>query len=460
MPVPQVPDEASGQALLPAGQEPGPESAAPISRYDRYFSLTARGSNLRREITAGVSTFLALSYIVVVNPAILGQAGIPPAAALLATALVGGLATIAMGVFARLPFAVAPGMEMNALVAVSVVGILGYTWQQALGMVFWSGVAMLVVSAFKLRQVVIDAIPGRARAALTAAVAVFIGLVGLQISGVLTSSDGHISGTGSLTSPGAWALYLGLATALAVDRLRWRAGAVIASVVVAALYCRLADVLSPSTGSADGSWAALFRFDLAVALRPSAWSIILVLFALDFFGSIAKVVALTSGTPIQQDGSVPGMPQALLADASATMVGSSVGSSSFIVYVESAVGIRAGARTGIAAITTGLLLLCCLVLGPVLTYVPTQAVTGTLVFVALKMITHGVPRDSDPATLVVIATTMAVTLATLAIDQAMALAFALCVGIEVLRRRRPHPALVVATLLLFASAVLQRLQLA
>jgi adenine/guanine/hypoxanthine permease len=433
--------------------------APPVTRLDRYFSVSQRGSNLKREIVAGVSTFLALSYIVVVNPAILSSAGFPRAAAFLATALIGGLATIAMGLLARLPFAVAPGMEMNALVAVSVVGALGFTWQQALGMVFWSGVAMLLVSAFKLRQAVIDAIPERARFALAVAVGVFIGMVGLENAGIAITSGGHLSQLGSLTSPGAWALYIGLATALIVERSRWRPVAVIASVVVAALYCRLAAIHSTPTKSASGSGAALFHFDLGIVAHPGAWSIILVLFALDFFGSIAKVVALTNDTAIQRDGQVPGMPQALLTDAGATVAGSAVGSTSFIVYVESSVGIRAGARTGIAAITTGVLLLLCLFLGPVLTYVPTQAVTGTLAFVAVRMIVAGTPRNRDAATIAVVSLTGLAAVATLAVDQAMAVAFVLCLALDLVRHRRPHAVFAVATVLLCATTILQHAHL-
>jgi AGZA family xanthine/uracil permease-like MFS transporter len=426
------------------------------ARVDDFFHVSERGSTTRREIIAGVSTFLALSYIVVVNPAILGQAGIPHESAFFATALVSGLATICMGVVARLPFAVAPGMEMNALVAVSVIGTLGYSWHQALGMVFWSGIAMLVVSAFRLRQMVIDAIPQAARLALTAAVATFIGLVGLEISGVALTHGGHLSAVGSLTSPAARAMYIGLAVTLVADRVaRIKVAAVVAGVAAAALYCWMAGVKSTAPHSGAGATAALGKFDVGIILHPSAWSIIVVLFALDFFGSIAKVVALTAGTPIQRDGRVPGMPQALLTDAGATVVGSGVGSSSFIVYVESAVGIRAGARTGIAAITTGALLLCTLVLGPALTYVPTQAVTGTLVFVAIKMFMTGIPRTTRATTWGIVAATTAVTIVTLAIDKAMTVALVACLIGDAVARRRPHPALIVAAALLCVTTALQ-----
>ncbi|MGW6873524.1 NCS2 family permease [Streptomyces xanthophaeus] len=435
------------------------ETAAVPGAVDRYFSLTARGSTWQREVFAGTSTFLALSYIVVVNPAILSEGGIPHAAAFFATAAVGGIATVAMGLWARLPFAVAPGMEMNAMIAFSVVGTLAYTWPEALGMVFWSGVAMLVVSVLRLREAVIDAIPAELRAALAASVGAFIGLVGLQIAHLVRTSDGRLSGFGDWTAPPAVALYIGLAVALVLDALGARAAAVLGGIAASALYCVLAGIhAAAAAGSVEGGGAALFRFDLGVIADPRAWGLILVLFALDFFGSIAKVVGLSANTPLQEaDGKVPGMRQALLVDAGATVAGSAAGSSSFVAFVESAVGIRAGARTGLAAVVTGLLLFSCLFLAPVLAHVPVEATTGALVFVAVKMLTARRPEASGRLGLAVTVTALAVTVVTLAIDQAMAAAFVVCALAGLSGRRRPRPALWVTTLLLVAAVALQYL---
>ncbi|WP_336048027.1 NCS2 family permease [Streptomyces sp. CA2R101] len=446
------------------GLRPRPVSAHPGSGHgavDRYFRLSARGSTWRREIFAGLSTFLALSYIVVVNPAVLSQGGIPHAAAFFATAAVGGLATMIMGLWARLPFAVAPGMEMNAMIAFSVVGTLSYTWPEALGMVFWSGIAMLAVSLLRLREAVINAIPPQMRSALAAAVGTFIGLIGVQIGHLVTTSDGRLSGLGDWTGPPAIALYTGLAVALALDALGARAAAVLGGIAAAALYCAFAGISTEAVhDGVHGSGAALLRFDLTVISDPRAWSIILVLFALDFFGSIAKVVGLSARTPLTDgDGQVPGMRQALLVDAGATVAGSAAGSSSFVAFVESAVGIRAGARTGIAAIVTGLLLFSCLFLGPLLAHVPVEATTGALVFVAVKMLTAPRSSGGDRLGLAVTATAVGVTIVTLAIDQAMAAAFLVTTAASVLRRRRPHPALWVTTLVLTASVLLHYLHL-
>lgn len=197
---------------------------------------------------------------------------------------------------------------------------------------------------------------------------IFIGLIGLQIAGVVRTSDGRLSGFGDATSPSALAAYIGLGTALVLDRLGGRSFAALGGMGVAALYLAGRGVISDA-GRFDKSagLSALFHFDLGIVTDPRAWSVVLVLFALDFFGSIAKVVGLSNDNPLLDGaGRVPGMRQALLTDSGATMAGSAVGSSSFVVFVESAVSVRAGARTGIAAVVTGVLLLACLVLGPVL----------------------------------------------------------------------------------------------
>lgn len=440
------------------GVLPGADEQTRPPGWDRYFRLTARGSTLPTEVLGGLSTFLALSYIVVVNPAILAEGGVPRAAAFFATAVIAGLATIAMGVWARLPFAVAPGMEMNALVAFSVIGVLGLRWQEALGLVFWSGIAMIIVTVLRLRQAVIDSIPGQLRMGLATAVGVFIGLVGLQISGLATASEGRVNGLGSLTSPAAVACYLGLAVALLADRLGLRI-AVLASIAAASVYAAFAGITAPTpAGGADGWWDAAFALDLTAIAQPSAWSVVLVLFALDFFGSVAKVLGLSARTSIVANGAVPGMREALLVDGGATTVGAVTGSTSYVAYVESAVGIRAGARTGIASVTTGLLLIACLAAAPVLAFVPVQATTGALLFVAVKMVPAPAELRALPGLDAVTLGAMAlVTVVTSAIDQAMLVGLAIHLVACVVRRERPNPIMIVTTVLLAVSVALQYL---
>lgn len=420
-------------------------------RVNSYFGVAAKDSTIRRELLAGASTFLAMSYIVVVNPAILVQGGIPWYAAFTTTALVGGLATVVMGLWARLPFAVAPGMEINALVVFSVIRGHGFSWQAALGLVFWSGVVMVAVTGLGWRHRVIQAIPAEIRSGLVLSIGVFIGTVGLKVGGLL---DGADSWPGALGSHAAIALYLGFAVACVLGALRVRA-AVLIAILAAAGYCAVVG-LRPPKPPAGSSTDALLRLDLGEVLRPAAWGVVLVLFALDFFGSVAKVVGLSSDTTIQENGTVPHIRRALYVDSIATIVGAGAGSTSFVTFVESSVGIRAGARTGLAAVTTGALLLCCLPLVGVIGWIPAVAASGALLFVAVGMLPKPAElRTARPQQLSIVAVMAVVTALTSALDRALLAGLLVHLGFALWQRRQPDPALVVITGLLSLSVVLQ-----
>ncbi|MFC6093135.1 solute carrier family 23 protein [Saccharothrix lopnurensis] len=418
-------------------------------RVDRAFGLRERGSTVRVEVLGGVSTFLAMSYIVLVNPAVLAEGGVPWAAAFTATALVAGLATLAVGLWARLPFAVAPGMEINALVVFSVIGTRGFSWQQALGLVFCSGVLMVAVTALGWRARVVEAIPADVRTGLVACVGIFIGVVGLTVGG-LVGGDWP----GVLASPGAIALGIGFGVACLLRALKVRA-AVLVAIAAAAVYCALAGVRADPPKAGEGT-AALFALDLGAVVEPAAWGVVLVLFALDFFGSVAKMVGLSANTAIQRDGEVPGIRRALQVDSLATVGGAVVGSTSFVTFVESGVGIRAGARTGLAAVTTGVLLLACLVLAPVLTWIPAVAAGGALLYVALGTLPKPAElRGRSPATPVVVGVMAVVTLLTSALDQALLAGLLAHLVACAVGRRGPGATLLVITALLAVSVAVQ-----
>lgn len=419
-------------------------------RVDGYFGIGASGSTVRTEVLGGLSTFLAMSYIVLVNPAILAKGGFPWYAAFVATALISGLATVAMGLWARLPFAVAPGMEINALVVFSVIGAHGFTWQQALGLVFWSGVLMIAVTAAGLRGRVVDAIPEEVRPGLVLSVGAFVGLVGLKVAGLV----GGGPWPQALVAPSAIALYLGFGVACVLHLLGVRV-AVLAGIVVAAGYCALAGLRADplQTGAPT---AALFDLDLSVLFSPVSLGLVLVLFALDFFGSVAKFVGLSENTPIQRDGAVPRLEQALHVDGVATVAGAAAGSTSFVTFVESGVGIRAGARTGLAAVVTGVLLLCCLAFAPLLGWLPAAAASGALLFVAFSTLPAPARIRSSGGFALVTGLVMAVlTVLTSALDQALLAGLLLHVGRDLMRRKRPDTTVLVVAGLLVVSVALQ-----
>jgi len=420
--------DKQGPPAVPAG---APANAIPgvglRARVLDYFEVAAKGSSLQTEVLAGVSTFLALCYIFVVNPAILAQAGMNKSAVLFATIITSGFATLAMGLWARLPFVLAPGMEMNAYVAFYVVGALGFTWQQALGAVFWSGVLFIILTVTKVRAKIIDAIPDRMKSGLSLSVGVFLVLVAFKVAGLLRYDGVRLVGLGDFTTPSAFALYASLAVVLSLERLRVR-GAVMISILATTALCHAMGIGKDAGRAPELSMAMLSgigRLDLTAILQPKMLSVILVLFLIDFYGSVAKLIGLTLNTNIALNGSLPRMKNALLIDSVATTAGATLGTSSLTVYVESGVGIGAGGRTGLTAVTCGLLMLSCLAVAPFLDYVPVVAASGALLYVAIMLCPSARLLKQmtilDWAALALMPLTV---LATFALDRAMLVGFA------------------------------------
>lgn len=444
---------------------PALRTSRPVAWLDRFFGISAKQSSISTEVLAGASTFLALSYIFVVNPAILGAAGIPKSAVLFATILATGVATLAMGLWARLPFAVAPGMEMNAYVAFFVVATLGFSWQEALGLAFASSVVMFVVTVTRVREKVIACIPDAMKATLALTVALFIGLIALSVAGLVRYEGLGIAfqGFGSFSSRGAVTLYVAVAVVLLLDRLRFRA-AVLGSIVVATLFAHLIGVVedgSTATLSA-ASFDAVGRLDLTTILSLNALSVIVVLFLIDFYGSVAKIIGLTTRTNIVRNGRVPRMTQALCLDAGGSALGATTGTTNLTVYVESGVGIGAGGRTGLTAVVVALLTFSVFLVAPFLHDVPLVATTGALLFVAIKLAPSRTElRRLGPTDLLAMGMAAAVLAVTFAVDRAMLAAFAVYLAGGLLGRRfgavRANPYLAASTALLAVGAVLQQL---
>lgn len=423
----------------------------------RYFGIDGQNTTLRVEVLAGLSTFLSLSYIFVVNPAILAQAGMDRNAVLFATVIASATATLVMALWARLPFVLAPGMEINAYVAFFVVGSLGYTWQQALGAIFWSGVLFVVLTLTRVRERIIEAIPDRMKTGLSLCVGVFLGLVALKIAGLLRYEGVQVRGFGDLVGPRAWVFYGGLATVLVLERLKIRAD-VLLTILLAAALCRILGIQAPSTeaGLSSSLFAAVGQADLSVLIDPKSWSIILILFLVDFYGSVAKFIGLTMNTPIVVDGKLPRLREALLIDGGATLLGSGLGTSTILVYVESGVGIAAGGRTGLTALVCGILMLLTFAVAPLLQFIPVEATTGVLAFVGVKLCPPLRQLKSyQIIDFVALAVMQIIVVATFAIDRAMLAGFFLYLVADLFVGRRPNPYLIGSTILLAIGAVLQ-----
>jgi len=426
---------------------------------NKFFNIKKLGSNIRTEILAGLSIFLSLSYIFVVNPAILAETGIDKSAVFFATIIVSSLATIVVGLYAKKPFALAPGLEMNSYVAFVVVAGMGFVWQEALGLVFWSGILMMIVNLLKLRQGIIKAIPNTLKAGLAATVGVFLMLIALNVSGVLVYEGVQLTGIGNLAAPGAWVFLVGLLIIISLKELKIK-GAVIISIAVASVIGHmtgLADTIDPVKMSPD-MFSAFFELDFGVILEPKALSVILILFLLDFYGSIAKFIGLTRNTNItNKNGDMPKMKEALSVDGGATVVGSVLGTSNVTTYVESAVGIGEGGRTGLTAVITGVLMLLFLLLTPLVNLVPVIATTGALFYVGYTLF----PKKNELKSyewfdIISVLAMVVTTIITFGLDKSMLVGFGLYVVFQVARGewRKINPYLLGSTILLLLAIFL------
>jgi len=430
-----------------------------LKKLENYFGFKTLGSTWKIEILAGLSTFLSLSYIFVVNPSILSEAGIDKSVAFFATILVSSLATILMGLWANKPFSLAPGLEMNGYVAFVVVGTLGFIWQDALGAVFWSGILMLIVNFLRIREHIIKAIPDKLKSGLAAAVGVFLMLIALKVSGVLAYEEIQVTGIGLLTSPEACVFYVGLAVALILRYFKLKGGVLI-SIIIASISAHLlgiGEVIEPIKVSKE-MFNGVFALNFGVILDPKVWSVILILFIIDFYGSIAKFIGLTRNTTIvDKNGDMPKMKEALTIDGAATTVGGILGTTNLTPYVESAVGIGEGGRSGLVFVVSGILMLLFLLLTPLVNLVPVVATTGALFFVGLILL----PTKADlknyhwSDTIAVLAMIVA-TIWTFGLDKAMLFGFGLYIILQVVRGewRKVNPYLLASTILVLVSILL------
>ncbi len=365
----------------------------PQGLLERRFELAARGTTLRTEILAGITTFLTMAYIVLVNPAILGQAGMPVAAVAAATCLAAGFASILMGLMANVPLALAPGMGLNAYFSFTVVQGMGVPWPVALGCVFISGVAFLILTFAGIRQLIIAAIPPHLFAAVAGGIGLFIALIGLKNAGIVVTSPATSVTLGNLHTPAAALALFGLVVTAALAAWKVRGAILIgiaATTLAAALTGQLTFTPQPYDLTAIGQTA--FHLDLAGVLGLSGshglglFEILFVFLFVDLFDNIGTLVGVTRRAGlVDADGRVPKLNRMLFTDSIATIFGSLAGTSTVTSYVESAAGVQAGGRTGLTAIVTGLLFLAVMFVAPYAQLVPLAATAPALILVGALM---------------------------------------------------------------------------
>lgn len=363
-------------------------------RLDRLFALSERGTTARTEILAGFTTFLTMAYIVLVNPAILGQAGMPVASVAAATCFAAAFASILMGMVANTPLALAPGMGLNAYFAFTVVGQMGVPWPVALGCVFISGVAFLLLTVTGVRQLIVTAIPTYLFAAVAGGIGLFIGFIGLKNAGIIVANPVTFVALGDLKAPGAALALFGLLLigALSVWNLR---GAMLIGIIATTLIGWLVGMVKvvPEPYSLAALTGTAFKLDL-----PGVFSltgshglglveILFVFLFVDLFDNIGTLVAVTKRAGLMDAaGKIPGLNRILITDATATIVGSMAGTSTVTSYVESAAGVQAGGRTGLTAVVTGLLFLATMFVAPYAQIVPVGATAPALIIVGGLML--------------------------------------------------------------------------
>ena len=350
---------------------------------DRFFGLSDSGTTFGREVFAGASTFLTMAYIIVVHPGILTEAGIPFEAGFMATILATALGTAIMGLWARWPVAVAPGMGLNAYFAFVIVLGQGFSWQQALTAVFIASVLFLLFSLSRLRSWLIGAIPAALRTGITAGIGLFLAMIGLQAMGLVVNEEVTLVTFGHLTS---WEILLSLAGLLVMAGLEARGirGGILITILGLSLI-GWATGLAEFGGiaSAPPVASAAFSLDFSMVSSFAFLSVVFVLFFLDFFDTTGTLTGIADiAGKRRADGSIENLDRAVVADTGASVVGSLLGTSSMTTYLESATGIRAGGRTGLTALTVAALFLLCLFFQPLFASIPGFATAPALVFVA------------------------------------------------------------------------------
>jgi AGZA family xanthine/uracil permease-like MFS transporter len=353
---------------------------------ERLFNLKESGTSVRTEVIAGITTFLTMSYIIFVNPEILSSTGMDRHAVFVATCLAAALGSLVMALVANWPVAMAPGMGLNAFFAFTVVGAMGFTWQQALGAVFISGVIFLLLTVSGIRSWLIAGIPHSMRSAIAAGIGLFLAIIALKNSGIVAASPATFITLGDLKQTGPLLAILGFFIIAALDALKVRGAILIGILVVTLLSMALG--ASPFNGvvSAPPSLAPTFlQLDIFGALHAGLLHVILVFVLVEVFDATGTLIGVAKRAGLIEKGKPSRLGRALLADSTAIVAGSALGTSSTTAYVESASGVQAGGRTGLTALVVAGLFLLALFFSPLAGSVPAYATAPALLYVACLM---------------------------------------------------------------------------
>jgi AGZA family xanthine/uracil permease-like MFS transporter len=335
------------------------------SRLDRFFHLTELGTSVRTEILGGATTFMTMSYIIFVQPAILSAAGMDRGAVLTATCLASALATLLMGLLANYPIAQAPAMGHNVFFAVVVCGVMGYSWQAALGAVFLAGLLQIALSLAGFYEKLVAAVPDALKHAIAVGIGLLIALIGLEYGGIVVSSPGTYIGLGDLTAKPVLLVLAGTAFSVVLMARRIKGAILLGVLGTAAAGVALGVMKFQGFVAAPPSLApTLLKLDIPGALNMGLFSVLFVFFFLDMFDCVGTLIGVSQPAGFMRNGRLPRAGRAILADAIGTVEGTLLGTSTVSSYIESTTGIAAGARTGLANVVTAALFLAALFFSP------------------------------------------------------------------------------------------------
>ena len=391
----------------------------------KFFKLQENKTTVRTEIIAGITTFMTMAYILFLNPNILAAAGMDKNAVFFATAIAAGFVTIAMGLVANFPIALAPGMGLNAFFATVALAGVGMPWQIALGAVFISGLIFILLTVTKVRQILVVAVPSSLKVAITVGIGLFITIIGLKLSEIMVASTNVIPptldamtaaggkanlmffewniGFGSLKNPSMLLCLIGLTITASLMALKTKGSLLIGIIVTTIIgipmgVTQIADGFSPFA-LPDFSNLAVGDLDIRGALSMGIWTVVFTFTFVELFDTFGTLVGTANKAGlIDKDGNSPKIGKAMLVDAFGVSFGAFMGTSTVTAYVESAAGISEGGRTGLTAVTTGILFLCAIVLAPLALMIPSAATAPALIIVGLLMVSAIKDIDFDDFT--------------------------------------------------------------
>ena len=355
---------------------------------EKYFGIDGNNTTIKTEFLAGITTFLTMAYIIFVNPDMLAKAGMDKGAVFVATCLASAIGCFLMGFLARLPVALAPGMGLNAFFTFTVVLGMGKSWQVALGAVFISGLVFVLISVFKLREWIINAIPYTLKQGIVAGIGAFLAFIALKSSGIIVASPATFVTMGKLTEFGPAMAILSFFLIVVFVQRKVPAAVMLSILIVTVISLIAGQTQYTGIVSAPPSIAPTFmQLDIAGALDVSMVSVIFAFLFVVLFDTSGTLIGVTKKAGLMQaDGKIPNLGKALFADSAAAVAGSVLGTSSVTSYVESTAGVAAGGRTGLTAVVVGLLFLLALFFAPLAGMIPAYATAGAIFYVAVLML--------------------------------------------------------------------------